>query len=216
MDPTNGDSQMLDAPGNASHAVRESIELRDPALNKTENSITGLIHSRQLHQQNIPNINNGAFNLSVKRSEEDSREPSMLANSVATNLSIGNHNEDADGHDTDGEREPTAPYNSSLPTILCYDVRMRYHCELDPPKQRLDYHPEDPRRIFKIYKELCIAGLVKDEFLNTGTVIPNPLMTIPAREVTEAEVCLVHDKKHFDFMQSTASKDDDYTMLGRG
>ena len=83
---------------------------------------------------------------------------------------------------------------------------MRYHCELDPPKLRLDYHPEDPRRIFKIYKELCIAGLVKDELLNTGTLIPNPLVRIGAREVTEAEVCLVHDKKHFDFMKETAGE----------
>lgn len=106
--------------------------------------------------------------------------------------------------DSEAEHEPPKPYTSSLPTGLCYDVRMRYHCELDPPKQRLDYHPEDPRRIFKIYQELCLAGLVKDELLNNGTLIPNPLKRIPVRNVTESEVCLVHDKKHYDFMKSTS------------
>ena len=110
------------------------------------------------------------------------------------------------GEDLNGsEHAPTAPYISSLPTGLCYDVRMRYHCELDPPKQSRDFHPEDPRRIFKIYKELCMAGLVKDPMLNTGNLIPNPLLRINARDVSESEVCLVHDKKHWDFMVTTAS-----------
>ena len=77
-------------------------------------------------------------------------------------------------------------------------------CLTRPPKQRLDYHPEDPRRIFKIYQELCLAGLVKDDLLNNGTLIPNPLKRIPVRNVTESEVCLVHDKKHYDFMKSTS------------
>ena len=105
----------------------------------------------------------------------------------------------------DAEHGPTAPYISSLPSGLCYDVRMRYHCELDPPKQSRDFHPEDPRRIFKIYKELCMAGLVNDPMLNTGNLIPNPLLRINARNVSESEVCLVHDKKHWDFMVTTAS-----------
>ena len=105
----------------------------------------------------------------------------------------------------DAEHGPTAPYISSLPSGICYDVRMRYHCELDPPKQSRDFHPEDPRRIFKIYKELCMAGLVNDPMLNTGNLIPNPLLRINARNVSESEVCLVHDKKHWDFMVTTAS-----------
>lgn len=135
----------------------------------------------------------------------------MLANSVANMLSIeapkGGANDRSEDFmdEIDADRMPPAPYISSLPTGLCYDVRMRYHCELDPPKLRLDYHPEDPRRIFKIYKELCIAGLVKNDLLNVGPLIPNPLITIAVRDVTEAEVCLVHDKKHFDFMRSTPS-----------
>ena len=95
-----------------------------------------------------------------------------------------------------------------LSTGLCYDVRMRYHCELDPPKQRLDFHPEDPRRIFCIFNELCKAGLVidKDNLTNEDGVqilVPNPLMRVFARFATPAEICLVHDKKHYDFIEST-------------
>lgn len=101
------------------------------------------------------------------------------------------------------EYEQVKPYNSLLPTGYCYDVRMRYHYELEPSKERRELHPEDPRRIFKIYQELCVAGLIKDEQLNREFLIPNPLVRIGARYVSEAEVCLVHDKKMFDKMRET-------------
>lgn len=211
MDQNDDDSSMLDAPDDSSKEHGNVAEV----LRGTEHGLTpGSSRANRLRQSprhGTPASDNGAVNPSFKRLRERSRDSSALANSVADNLNIESPDEDFDGRlnglldESDAEHEPSAPYTSTLPTGLCYDVRMRYHCELDPPKQRLDYHPEDPRRIFKIYKELCMAGLVKDELLNTGTVIPNPLMSIPARQVTEAEVCLVHDKKHFEFMKSTAS-----------
>ena len=210
MDPLDGDSQMPDAPESSSHTLGQLVEAPyslEPEMTASP-SITNL--NTVPRRNDTPNSDYGGLNPSFKRLREGSRESSVLANNVANNLSIRSPDDEPDQRlnglldDSDGERESTAPYISSLPTGLCYDVRMRYHCELDPPKQRLDYHPEDPRRIFKIYKELCIAGLVKDELLNTGTLIPNPLVSIPAREVTEAEVCLVHDKRHFVFMRNTA------------
>lgn len=91
---------------------------------------------------------------------------------------------------------------ATLPTGLCYDVRMRYHCELDPPKQRLDFHPEDPRRIYYIYRALCKAGLVAgvdDSTSNTSKF----LHKVNIRYATKEEICLVHDAKHFDFVKST-------------
>ena len=103
----------------------------------------------------------------------------------------------------DEEHEKPEPYKSFLPTGYCYDVRMRYHCELEPPKERRELHPEDPRRIFKIFHELCVAGLIENEQLNEGFVIPNPLVNIPVRYVTEAEIELVHDKKMYDKMKAT-------------
>ncbi|MCJ1307172.1 Histone deacetylase hda1 [Agyrium rufum] len=92
--------------------------------------------------------------------------------------------------------------HSSLPTGLCYDARMRFHCELDPPKDRSNFHPEDPRRIQNIYKALCKAGLVKDARLTPPEcLVAQPMARIDARPVEEHEVCLVHTKKHWDYMQ---------------
>lgn len=85
---------------------------------------------------------------------------------------------------------------ASLPTGLCYDMRMRYHCEMDPQTDRIDIHPEDPRRIYEIYRALCLAGLVEDT-MSKMPIVHNPLHRIFAREATQAEICLVHDLKHF-------------------
>lgn len=216
MDTIDDDSQMLDAydgPMREPVGRREALgKLKDSlAVSTGSNSPSRSSRTREPSRQGTPLSANGALNSSVKRLRERSRESSVLANSVANHLSIGSPSNGVQGKstesidDSDIEHEPNATYNSSLPTGLCYDVRMRYHCELDPPKQRLDFHPEDPRRIFKIYKELCMAGLVKDNLLNTGALIPNPLVRISARNVSEEEVCLVHDKKHYDFMRTTAS-----------
>lgn len=113
--------------------------------------------------------------------------------------------EDEDSSDDlamDRMSRPYKPPAATLPTGLCYDVRMRYHCELDPPKQRLDFHPEDPRRIYAIYKELCLAGLLDDP-MSTRPIVSRPLLRVNARNATQAEICLVHDIKHFQFVERT-------------
>ena len=158
-----------------------------------------------------PDNMNGAFLTPVLVNEDGSRQTSVRATDVAAQLSIEPQISDFTSvEDTEEdqveEHEIPAPYASFLPTGYCYDVRMRYHCELDPPKERRELHPEDPRRIFKIYQELCVAGLIENEGLNKGHLIPNPLLNIPVRQVTEAEVELVHDKRMWDFMVSTQSK----------
>ncbi|KAL8850191.1 MAG: hypothetical protein Q9221_004877 [Calogaya cf. arnoldii] len=106
----------------------------------------------------------------------------------------------------DGEGECTVPiaHPKLLATGLCYDIRMRYHSELDPPKQRLDFHPEDPRRIYRIYRALCQAGLYKDPQFNVPT-IEKPLERIQARNATAPEICLVHTANHYNFVASTAT-----------
>lgn len=215
MDVNDDDSHMLDVQGTSSRTTVQSLEMGGISNNgrvMPSGSVAppGGDRSQFTQRRGTPISDNGNLNPSVRRLRQRSRDSSVLANSVANHLSIKSSDDKPDGmpddftYQSDGEHEPVEPYKSSLPTGLCYDVRMRYHCELDPPKQRLDYHPEDPRRIFKIYKELCMAGLVKDPLLNTGTLIPNPLVNIPVREVGEDEVCLVHDKSHFDFMKTTA------------
>lgn len=91
-----------------------------------------------------------------------------------------------------------------LPTGLCYDVRMRFHCELMPLNSTEDHHPEEPRRIFAIYQELCKAGLVDDP-ISTRPLVPQPLLRIMARKATSQEIGTVHDARHYEFVQSLKS-----------
>lgn len=88
-----------------------------------------------------------------------------------------------------------------LPTGLCYDVRMRFHCELQLHQRADDHHPEDPRRIFEIYQALCHAGLVDDP-MSTRPLVPQPLARVMARNATAGEICLVHSAKHYAFMDN--------------
>lgn len=218
MDPYDDDSQMLDVQESYSRGtLHTSVEAERRLVHDSipSTSMAGMLAPNGLQdQRRYASSNSDAehLNPATRQLQEPSRESSILANNVANHLSIETSEDPMQqGLDEfideldDAEHGPTEPYVSSLPTGLCYDVRMRYHCELDPPKQSRDFHPEDPRRIFKIYKELCMAGLVKDPMLNTGNLIPNPLLRINARNVSESEVCLVHDKKHWDFMMTTAS-----------
>ena len=88
---------------------------------------------------------------------------------------------------------------AALRTGLCYDVRMRYHCEIQPTTE---VHPEDPRRIYYIYKELCKAGLVDDP-TSTRPLVDQPLLNIPAREATQSEITLIHSPDHYEWVKST-------------
>ena len=90
-----------------------------------------------------------------------------------------------------------------LPTGLCYDERMRYHAEVAATSGE-NVHPEDPRRIYFIYRELCEAGLVDDK--DNPPVVEVPLYRISAREVTKDEILLVHDERQYDLVRSTASE----------
>jgi hypothetical protein len=89
---------------------------------------------------------------------------------------------------------------SSLRTGFCYDIRMRFHQTVD----YRDTHPEDPRRIYRIYKELALAGLIEDrETLSVNN--EELMMRLRARYATEEEILLVHSKDHLAEMQATES-----------
>lgn len=81
---------------------------------------------------------------------------------------------------------------------LCYDARMRFHGVINP----LDEHPEDPRRIYRIYRALEGAGLTSIATLTSG--VTGLLRRIPAREARKDEVLLVHDLNHWESMLATA------------
>ncbi|EEP79153.1 histone deacetylase clr3 [Uncinocarpus reesii 1704] len=112
--------------------------------------------------------------------------------------SVSEEEEESDSS-VESDEVPTLLPISSLPTGVCYDIRMRYHCEVKPT---LDVHPEDPRRIYYIYKELCKAGLVDDPDASRP-LVSQPLLRIPARNATLEEISLIHDPEHYDFVRST-------------
>ncbi|CAG7915585.1 unnamed protein product [Penicillium olsonii] len=98
---------------------------------------------------------------------------------------------------------------ASLATGLCYDHRMRYHCEVKPES---DLHPEDPRRIYYIYKELCRAGLVDDEE-SARPLAPKTLERIGVRDATEEEITMIHTDAHYAFVRSTREMHNDDLIL---
>ncbi|KAI5302641.1 Histone deacetylase hda1 [Ascosphaera pollenicola] len=132
-------------------------------------------------------------NLAVTKMDRLDEQPFIIYSS---------EDEDSDGSfDEDHAFLPKA----SLPSGLCYDPRMRYHCEVKP---ETDVHPEDPRRIYYIYKEICKAGLVDDP-TSTQPLVKQPLQRIDARVATVDEITKVHTPEHFQFVKSTQHMTED-------
>ncbi|KAG7662814.1 HDA1 [[Candida] subhashii] len=100
-----------------------------------------------------------------------------------------------------------------LKTGLVYDVRMRYHAKIFTSYfEYIDPHPEDPRRIYRIYKKLAEAGLIQDQSLS-GIEDIGPLMhKIPIREATIEEILQVHSEQHLKYIQSTETMSRDQLM----
>ena len=155
---------------------------------------------------NIPTASQIIRDTQVRDSPDLAHEASHLSIDAPSKPTQAQLNAYIDELVYEGADDPQ-PFRSELATGYCYDVRMRYHCELDTPKDRRDYHPEEPRRIFAIYQELCVAGLINDPMVSKGAaLISRPLKQIDARAATEAEIELVHDRKHWENMTATKSK----------
>lgn len=88
---------------------------------------------------------------------------------------------------------------SSLKTGLCYDVRMMYHTQIFENE-----HPEQPKRIFLIYKALVDAMLLVDPEISGVSEEPGLMTRIGAREVTYEEAMLAHSEEHWEYLASTA------------
>jgi histone deacetylase 6 len=119
--------------------------------------------------------------------------------SAAEQLLKGDTSVEANSDWSDEDMPKSGLPLASLATGLCYDNRMRYHCEVRPQS---DVHPEDPRRIYYIYKELCNAGLVDSEE-SSRPLAPKTLQRIQARNATKEEVTLIHTNAHYAFVRST-------------
>ncbi|KAL9107460.1 MAG: hypothetical protein Q9227_007657 [Pyrenula ochraceoflavens] len=163
----------------------------------------------------VPTGSVKSFNPKILQPPSNTGTPE-ISEAMQQHLNIALASEDDISEDYDAESDVKSeidvedyPFHglpiNSLPTGLCYDPRMRYHSELNPQSE---LHPEDPRRIYYIYKELCLAGLVDDPIAQKP-LVDRPLARILARPATEDEICLVHEKAHFNFVRETATKSDE-------
>ncbi|KIY01763.1 uncharacterized protein Z520_01901 [Fonsecaea multimorphosa CBS 102226] len=145
------------------------------------------------------------------------RETPDVSADIDSRLKIESPSDDEEDEDsllsdTSSEaHEPLPPSKrglpiSKLPTGLCYDERMRYHAEVAAMSVE-NVHPEDPRRIYYIYKELCEAGLVDDK--KHPPVVEMPLYRIHAREATKDECLLVHKEEQYELVKETAAMSDE-------
>ncbi|KAG0237364.1 Histone deacetylase hda1 [Actinomortierella wolfii] len=90
--------------------------------------------------------------------------------------------------------QPGVLNGRSTRTGYVYDVRMKYHCNVHGD----DDHPEDPRRIWRIYDALNTAGCT------------DRMIKVPTREATTEELELVHTEDHIVAITKTSgmSKDE--------
>ncbi|KAJ6110855.1 histone deacetylase [Penicillium sp. IBT 16267x] len=164
----------------------------DPASLQDQPASTGIIPPDQFIKTSPPESNSAELSFSrtdslvEPKSEWSDDEMPASSSSAAVGLAV-----------------------ASLPSGLCYDSEMRYHCEIRPTA---DLHPEDPRRIFYIYDELCQAGLVDDP-TSARPLAPQTLRRILARRATQQEISTVHTEAHYDFVKSTTDMSDDELLL---
>ena len=177
---------------------------KDEGESPRATSGSSLANGDQTSGNHIPENGKSAAQMNGRPHHEESLLVKDIKNVSIDRSGPGQDDIDAYLRDVeDEETEPPQPFMADVATGYCYDVRMRYHSELKPPENRRDFHPEDPRRIFSIYRELCVAGLIYDDLLTKTSLTARPLRRVDAREVDEGEVCLVHTKKHWEMMRAT-------------
>ncbi|KAF9157216.1 Histone deacetylase hda1 [Actinomortierella ambigua] len=89
--------------------------------------------------------------------------------------------------------QPGVLEGRSTRTGYVYDVRMKYHCNVHGD----DDHPEDPRRIWRIYDALNTAGCT------------DRMIKVPTREATTEELELVHSDDHIVTITKTSAMSKD-------
>lgn len=93
-----------------------------------------------------------------------------------------------------------------LKTGYCYDVRMRYHAKIVTSNfDYVDPHPEDPRRIYRVYKALAESGIIIDPKLEGLDEVGSLMQKITIRFASDEELLLVHTQEHLSFIKSTTT-----------
>ncbi|KAF9388777.1 Histone deacetylase hda1, partial [Mortierella sp. AD011] len=119
----------------------------------------------------------------------------------ASDNDIDNEGDASEPSWSDHENEPEGPllpqpdsfHGRSTKTGYVYDVRMKHHNNVHGD----DDHPEDPRRIWRIFDALVEAKISKR------------MIKIPSREATFEELNLVHTDDHIDNITKTSEMNKD-------
>ncbi|KAG0011673.1 Histone deacetylase hda1 [Entomortierella chlamydospora] len=162
-------------------------------LSKTPSSSSSFSGSNNLDSA----ISSSSPRSSTPASATDSYQDSQA---IASNSDTPNHIQNR----IDNAEESSLNSNASLLTVAVapqpdvidekstrtgyvYDVRMRFHSNVHGDQD----HPEDPRRIWKIFdalkKNSCISRMIK----------------VPSREATDEELGYVHTTEHINSISST-------------
>lgn len=152
------------------------------------------------------------MNMDILKTEDESalpRKHKLEETQLCSDLDDGNVHKLQNGAQKRQIIVPICPpkiHYTPLKTGLCYDVRMRYHAKIFTSYfEYIDPHPEDPRRIYRIYKILAENGLINDPKLSGVDDIGDLMLKIPVREATTEEILQVHSKEHLEFIEKTAS-----------
>jgi histone deacetylase 6 len=78
---------------------------------------------------------------------------------------------------------------------------MRFHAEFPEFMALNDIHPEDPRRIAEIFKEIQQAGLVQGADDLDKDAHDEQCWRIVARPAIKGEICLIHTPEHYEFIK---------------
>lgn len=219
MENSGQDETMLDMaepPGQqpVSRTEHDPVAWRNGLRNPLAQSEAVITNGSQLVTRSpSPKSPDEPLEYSFTSTRQRSEDPAGLVNQVRSILNLDSPpngtpaSEVANSHKVE-EKIPKVHQLqvAMLPTGVVYDIRMRFHCELQPHQRPDDHHPEDPRRIKVIYQALCEAGLAEDEVFSTRPLVPQPLVKIRARNATPQEICLVHDARHYVFMSRLGGK----------
>ncbi|KAF3986857.1 hypothetical protein FT663_04193 [Candidozyma haemuli var. vulneris] len=164
-------------------------------------------------EEEVKTEDNGAVAMDTVKSEETTAPAATQPDTAAVGDSNGTEAVAATENGTKRFKSDTlvvVPHKTPqlfytlLKTGLVYDVRMRYHAKIFTSYfEYIDPHPEDPRRIYRIYKKLAEAGLIQDTSLSGSEDIGPLMVKIPIREARAEEILEVHSAEHLKYISST-------------
>ncbi|KAF5093338.1 hypothetical protein D0Z03_002465 [Geotrichum reessii] len=152
-------------------------------------------------------INPGDLSNTAEQQLKRKRSPELTTNAIAANEDNDDAKPDVTNSSTNiVPSNPPQLLYTHLKTGFCYDVRMRYHAKIVTSAfDYVDPHPEDPRRIYRVYKALAESGIIIDPKLEGLEKVGDLMLKIPIRFASDDEILLVHTKAHLDFIKSTTT-----------